>query len=209
MSPLEFNSYGARRGHHEVLIRGHVRQHPAAQRAGRRGRGAVHASTCPTARRASSTTSRCATATEGVPLDRRRRQGVRLRLVARLGREGPAAARRPRGDRRDVRADPPHQPRRAWASCRSSSCRARTSPRSGLTGRESFTIRGVEGASTPRSRLQVVARADDGREPHVRGDLPHRRPDRARLLPQRRHPAGGRAAARARGRRALPAQLPH
>jgi aconitate hydratase len=39
------------------------------------------------------------------------RQGVRLRLVARLGRQGRGAARDPRGHRRDVRADPPEQPR--------------------------------------------------------------------------------------------------
>ena len=32
----------------------------------------------------------------------------------------------------------------------------------GLTGRESFTIRGVAEGLTARSRLQVVARADDG-----------------------------------------------
>ena len=42
--------------------------------------------------------------------DRARRQGVRLRLVARLGREGAAAARRQGRDRRELRADPPLEP---------------------------------------------------------------------------------------------------
>jgi aconitate hydratase len=33
----------------------------------------------------------------------------------------------------------------------------------GLTGRESFTINGVKDGLVPRSKLQVMARADDGR----------------------------------------------
>ena len=73
--------------------------------------------------------------------------------------------------------------------------------RLGLTGREAYTIRG-------RRRRPGAAGAAAGggprgrrRDDDLRGDLPHRRPDRARLLPQRRHPAGGPAPARARGRR--------
>ena len=46
----------------------------------------------------------------GHAVDRPRRQGVRHRLVARLGGEGPEAARRPRGDRGELRADPPLEP---------------------------------------------------------------------------------------------------
>ena len=42
--------------------------------------------------------------------DRDRRQGVRLRLLARLGREGPEPARREGGDRGELRADPPLEP---------------------------------------------------------------------------------------------------
>jgi aconitate hydratase len=37
----------------------------------------------------------------------------------------------------------------------------------GLTGRESFTIHGIERGLEPRSRLQVQARADDGTESTV------------------------------------------
>ncbi len=61
VGPLEFNSYGARRGQHEVMMRGHVRQHPPAQPRWPRARRARTRSTCPTARRRSSTTPRCAT----------------------------------------------------------------------------------------------------------------------------------------------------
>ena len=37
VEPKDFNSYGSRRGNHEVMMRGHVRQHPPAQSARPRG----------------------------------------------------------------------------------------------------------------------------------------------------------------------------
>src|SRR3546814_1165904 len=43
---------------------------------------------------------------------RRRGQGIRHRLVTRLGGQGHDPARRPRGDRRELRAHPPLEPRR-------------------------------------------------------------------------------------------------
>ena len=46
----------------------------------------------------------------GHPADRPRRQGVRLRIVPRLGGEGALAPRRPRRDRRELRAHPPLEP---------------------------------------------------------------------------------------------------
>ena len=89
---------------------GHVREHPAPQPP-RRGEGrSVHAGP--------------AVGRGGVPLRRgdglRRRRGaghrpgrprVRVRLLPRLGGQGDAAAGDPRGDRRELRADPPLQPR--------------------------------------------------------------------------------------------------
>ena len=61
VGPLEFNSYGARRGHHEVMMRGtfgniRLRNQLAD------GRRVRTRATSPTARRRSSTTPRCATA---------------------------------------------------------------------------------------------------------------------------------------------------
>ena len=91
----------------------HVREHPPAQpaRAGTRG---------PRRRPARSTTGEVMPiydaamqyAERGHAARRARRQGVRLRLLARLGREGHDAARRARGDRRELRAHPPLEPRR-------------------------------------------------------------------------------------------------
>ena len=59
----------------------------------------------------------------------------------------------------------------------------------GLTGREEFDILGLADGLAPRQRVTVRVR-DDGRERSDRGDLPPRRPGRARLLPPGRHPAG-------------------
>ena len=63
------------------------------------------------ARSCRSTTPRCATCRRRAAR-RARRQGVRLRLLTRLGREGHQAARRARRDRAELRAHPPLQPRR-------------------------------------------------------------------------------------------------
>ena len=163
VAPLDFNSYGARRGHHEVMMRGtfgNIRLRNALV-AGQGG--AVHA---PPARRrggASSTTPRCATATRACRSSIIAGREYGSGLVARLGREGHGAARRPGGDRRELRAHPPLEPRRAWASCRCSSCRARAPPRSGLTGRERYTIAGLEAGLQPRQQVTVVVATDDGR----------------------------------------------
>ena len=88
----------------------HVRQHPPAQpaRAGYRGR----LDAAPARRRADDDLRRGDAVQAGRrAAARHRRQGVRLGLVARLGRQGHGAARRPGGDRGELRADPPQQPR--------------------------------------------------------------------------------------------------
>ena len=93
VQPEDFNSYGARRGNHEVMVRGtlaniRLRNQLAPghrrrlDRAPARWRADVHLrclDEVPEGRRAA---------------DDHRRQGIRLRLVARLGGEGRAAAGR-------------------------------------------------------------------------------------------------------------------
>ena len=105
----EFNSYGARRGNHEVMVRGtfaNVRLKNLLV-PGSEGTWTVH---LPGRRGGDDLRRRRALPRRGRADDRDRRQGVRLRLVARLGGEGPEPARRARGDRRVVRADPPLEP---------------------------------------------------------------------------------------------------
>ena len=88
----------------------HLRQHPPAQPAGREG-GRLHP---PLPRRRGDVDLRGGDDLRrgGRAAGRPRRQGVRLRLLARLGGEGDEAARRPRRDRRELRAHPPLQPDR-------------------------------------------------------------------------------------------------
>ena len=105
----EFNSYGARRGNHEVMVRGtfaNVRLKNLLV-PGNEGTWTVH---LPDGEEGDDLRGRRALPQRGRAHDRDRRQGVRLRLVARLGGEGAEPARRARGDRGLVRADPPLEP---------------------------------------------------------------------------------------------------
>ncbi len=108
--------------------RGHdaryVRQHPPAQPARPRHRG--RRDRAHPERRAALDLRRLGQV-QGVrhAVGHPRRQGVRHRLVARLGRQGHHAARGQGGYRRELRAHPSLEPDRKWASCRFSSRTAR------------------------------------------------------------------------------------
>ncbi len=88
---------------------GHVRERAPTEPARARRRGHLDGA-CALRRGDDDLRGRRALPGGGDADDRARRQGVRLRLVARLGREGPEPARRPGGDRRELRADPPLEP---------------------------------------------------------------------------------------------------
>ena len=107
----DFNSYGSRRGNHEVMIRGtfaniRLRNQLAPGTEGGvtmhlpDGAADVHLRRVPEVHR------------RRHAADRAGRQGVRLRVVPGLGGQGHPAARRPRGADRVLRADPPVQPDR-------------------------------------------------------------------------------------------------
>ena len=104
--------------------------------------------------------------------DRARGQGVRLGLVARLGGEGPEPARRPRGDRGVVRAHPPLEPPDDGRPAAPVRATARRRESLGLTGREEFSIVGVENGEA----REVTVRADDKEfRARVRLDTPRER----------------------------------
>ena len=117
-----------------------------------------------------------------------RQQGIRHRLLARLGRQRLDPARHPRRDHAIVRAHPPLQPDRHG--------RRPTL----LRGRSLVADAGAEGQragddSRPARRAEA-APAHDGRDrggrrrPEARAaDLPHRHLRRAGILQERRHPA--------------------
>ena len=114
----------------------HLRQHPAAQPAGRGQGGPVHGPPARRRARASSSTSRCATPTEGVAArrsspgastarDRRATGRPRVRRCSASGWSWPRAT-----------SGSTARTSSGWASCRSSSGRARSAASLGLTGRE-------------------------------------------------------------------------
>jgi aconitate hydratase len=160
IGPLEFNSYGSRRGHHEVMVRGtfaniRLRNRLAGDK---EGPFTVH---LPDGEEALIFDAAERYAAEGVP------------LVVLAGREYGS------GSSRDWAAKGPlllgvraviaesferiHRSNLVGMGVLPLQFRPGESIDSlGLTGRETFTIRGIASGLEPRGRLTVVARDDDG-----------------------------------------------
>ena len=162
VTPLEFNSYGARRGHHEVMMRGtfaniRLRNQLAA---GREGPFTVH----------------LPSGDEGFIYDiamRSMAEGVPLAILA--GREYGS------GSSRDWAAKGPallgvkvviaesferiHRSNLVGMGVLPLQFKPGESVASlGLTGREAFTVTGLQGGPSPRQTVTVTARSDDGTE---------------------------------------------
>ena len=161
----DFNSYGARRGNHEVMMRGtfaNIRLRnelvPGSEGTGRSTSPAgeeltiFDASALPRRRHAD---------------DRDRRQGVRIGLVARLGGQGTGAARRP-----GVIAEcfeRIHRSNLVGMGVLPLQFLDGESPETlGLTGRETFSIVGVENGEA----TEVTVRADDQEFVRASGSTP-------------------------------------
>ena len=129
-SPLDFNSYGSRRGNHEVMVRGTFANVRLRNRLapGTEGGVTVH---LPDGDADDDLRRGDAVRERGRAARRARGQGVRLGLVARLGGQGFEAARRPGRARRELRAHPPLEPRRDGRAAARVPRRARRSSRSG------------------------------------------------------------------------------
>ncbi len=107
----DWNTFGARRGNHEVMMRGtfgNVRIKNALV-PDKEGNWTLH---FPTGEVISIYDAAMRYVGRADAARRPDRQGVRHRLEPRLGRQGPRAARRQGGHRRELRADPPQQPGR-------------------------------------------------------------------------------------------------
>ena len=159
VTPLEFNSYGSRRGHHEVLIRGTFGNIRLRNSLASEGEGPY--------------TVHLPDGEEGFIFDvagRYHEEGVPLIVIA--GKEYGT------GSSRDWAAKGPlllgvraviaesferiHRTNLVGMGILPLEFLAGQSLVSlGLTGRESYTIRGVE-TLAPRARLRVTARSDDG-----------------------------------------------
>jgi aconitate hydratase len=119
VKPGDFNSYGARRGNHEVMDAGRWRTSGLRNQMapGTEGGWTSHV---PSKDQMTIFDAAIALSVGGRTAGDHRGEGVRLGLVARLGREGRAAVGRARGDRRELRANSPIESRLGWAFCRSS-----------------------------------------------------------------------------------------
>ncbi len=105
--PDDFNSYGSRRGNHEVMMRGTFANIRIKNEmlGGKEGGNTIHLAR--TATEMPIYDAAMQYQREGVPLVDLRRQGIRHRLVARLGGQRHGSSRRACRDRRKLRAHPP------------------------------------------------------------------------------------------------------
>ena len=187
VQPKDFNSYGARRGNHEVMVRGtlaniRLRNQLAP---GTEGGWTVH---LPDGEQMSIYEPPCDTGGRRGAADRGR-QGIRLRLLARLGGQGRAAAGREGGDRRELRAHPPHQPGRHGRAAAAVPA-GETAPSLGLTGKETYHIEGIPAALGGGAKKPTVrAVAADGAERRFQCDRSRGYAAGSRILPQRRDSA--------------------
>ena len=155
IEPADFNSYGARRGNHEVMVRGTF-ANPRLRNAlvGNVEGGMTRY--LPDGTEMSIFDAAMRYQRDGTPLVDPRGPRVRFRLIARLGGQGTDAARSPGGHRGLVRADPPQQPDRDGdPAARVSS--SRDPPFARPDGRGVVRHRGPRRAVAPRSVLSVRA----------------------------------------------------
>ena len=108
----DFNSYGSRRGNHEVMIRGTFANIRLRNRLLDGVEGGYTRNFLAGGEQTTIYDAAQAYAAERRPAGHPGRQGVRLRVQPGLGGQGDGAARGPRGPRGELRADPPLQPHR-------------------------------------------------------------------------------------------------
>ena len=162
VGPLEFNSYGARRGQHEVMIRGTFANIRLRNRLveGREGPYTLH---LPDAGETFIYDAAMRYAAEGVP------------LIVIAGREYGSGSSRDWAAKgpallgiRAVLAESYERIHRSnlvgMGVLPLQFAPGETAATLGLTGRETYTIAGLAGGPAPRARLAVTARSDDGTE---------------------------------------------
>ena len=185
VKPIDFNQYGTRRGNHEVMMRGTFANIRLKNQMvpGVEGGYTIH---YPSRERMTIYDAAMRYKTRARAAGGVRRQGIRHRLVARLGRQGHDPARRARGDRAVVRAHPSLQSGRHGRGA------------AGVRGRHLVANAGLEGRRAghhprPAHRSQAASAADcRDRRRRWRiearaADLPHRYRRRARLFQEWRH----------------------
>jgi aconitate hydratase A / 2-methylisocitrate dehydratase len=160
VGPLEFNSYGARRGQHEVMIRGTFANIRLRNRLveGREGPYTIH---LPDGEEAFIYDAAMRYAAEGVPL---------LVIAGREYGSGSSRDWAAKGTTllgvRAVLAESYERIHRSnlvgMGVLPLQFVAGQSAASLGLTGRETYTVEGLAGGPAPRSTLTVTARADDG-----------------------------------------------
>ena len=163
----DFNSYGSRRGNHEVMIRGTFANIRLRNLLLDGVEGGFTVDLLDPAKPQTTIYDAVRDVPgRGRPARGARRQGVRLGLLARLGGQGHRAARRQGGHRRVLRAHPPFEPDRHGRAAAAVPGRERRPSRSASTGEETFTITGVTALTTARRPSTVdVDGHQGGRRP--------------------------------------------
>ena len=146
----DFNTYGSRRGNHEVMVRGTFANVRLRNLLAPGTEGGVTRHLPDGEAMSIFDASREVRRREGAAVHPRR-QGVRQRVVARLGGQGAAAAGRARRDRRELRAHPPQQPGRHGDPAAAVPGRARPPPRWASPARRSSRRSGCRRCSTRAS----------------------------------------------------------
>ena len=192
----DFNSYGSRRGNHEVMMRGTFANTRIKNMMvkGVEGGVTIH---YPSGERLPIYDAAMRYAARGRAARRVRRQGIRHRLVARLGGQGHAPARRARGRRRELRAHPSLQPDRhgrAAARLRRGHDVA-VARAQGRRDRHPRRHCRHQAGAMDRGGHHLCQRRDAGRA----AARAHRHLRRARLFQERRHPSLRAARAGERG----------
>ena len=197
MEKKDFNSYGARRGNHEVMMRGTFANIRLRNELAPGTEGGWTATEPGRRRRRSSTTRRWST----------RRQGTPLVIVA--GKEYGTGSSRDWAAKgtmllgvRAVIAESFERIHRSnlvgMGVLPLEFANGETRQSLGLTGFETFDIAGARRRRSRRARTLTVTRDGAGRRGEdVQGALPHRYAGGAELLQERRHPAVRAAVARA------------
>ena len=191
----DFNSYGARRGNHEVMMRGtfaNVRiknlMIPAGPDGSREEGGVtLYRDDGGRAEKMFIYDAAMKYIGAGPAHGDLRRRGIRHRLVARLGRQGHAAAGHQGRDRQELRANPPQQPGghgRAAAAVQGQRHLA-----DAALDRRGADRRHPRPDAAAAKRRNAGGDASRRQPPGAHPDAAHRYAHRGGLLPQRRHPA--------------------
>ena len=163
--PADFNQYGTRRGNHEIMMRGtfaniRIKNFMLKGADGNIPEGGL-TKHWPDGEQMSIYDAAMKYQAGERAAGGVRRRRIRQRLVARLGRKGHAAARRPRRDLPELRAHPSLQSGRHGRAAADLRGR-RVLASIGLKGDETVTIRGLQGDLKPRQKLTAEIVSGNG-----------------------------------------------